>query len=89
MPARWAAAVFGSALGLAADHEPAAIRADLAEQRPRELDLAAAHEAVDAEDLAGPDVHRDVLEGAAEAEAFGLHHHRVHGAWRASLISPV
>ena len=48
----------------------------LAEQRARQLDLAAAHEAVDAQHLAGAHVERDVGEGAAGAEPARRQHDR-------------
>ncbi len=54
---------------LAADRRiGAGVGPELAEQRARQLDQAAAHEAVDAQNLAGPDVERHVGEGAAGAE---------------------
>ena len=52
----------------AGDRERAAIRLQLAEQDARQLELAAAHEAVDAEHLAGARLERDVLQAARQRE---------------------
>ena len=52
MPARRAAAVERKRTGLPSSVSVPAVRRALAEQRARQFDLAAAHEAVDAGDLA-------------------------------------
>ena len=89
MPARRAAAVLRKLHRLAVDRQRAARRPELAEQRARQLELAAAHEAVDAEHLAGADLERDVAIGAAERQPVDLEHDRRVGLGCASAISPV
>ena len=56
----------GEGFRLAADGERAAVGLELAEQDARQLELAAAHEAVNAEHFAGADLERDVLQAAGE-----------------------
>ena len=69
MPARRASAVLRKASLAAGQHERAAVGPELAEQRAGQLELPAAHEAVDAEHLAGAHVERDVAKAAAERRA--------------------
>ena len=71
MPAFFAAVVFGKRLDLAVDLQHAAIGAQPAKQRAREFELAAAHEAVDAEHFAGPRLERDVAIGGRERQPLG------------------
>ena len=65
MPARRASAVLREGLSVAVDRERAAVGLELAEQDPRQLELPASHEAVDAEHLAGARLERDVAQAAA------------------------
>ena len=68
MPARRAAAVERKCTGLPSSVRRPRAQPALAEQRARQLDLAAAHEAVDAGDLAGAQRQRDVADHRAVAE---------------------
>ena len=80
MPARRAPAVLRNAFRLAVDLKRAAVGPELAEQDPRQFELPAAHETVDAEHFAGARLERDVLQAAGEREPLGLQHHRPIGA---------
>src|SRR3546814_3213984 len=55
----------------AVDGDAAPVRPQLAEQRAGELDLAAAHEAVDAQHLARPDLQRHVAVAAPDRKPLG------------------
>ncbi len=76
MPARLASAVLREGLLVAADDNRAVVGRELAEQDPRQFELPAAHEAVNAENLAGVHLERDVLQAAGKREPVGLQHHR-------------
>ena len=76
MPAAARGAGVGEAHRLAADGERAAVGPQAAEQRARQLELAAAHEAVDAEDLAAARREAYVAVGRRQGQASGFEHDR-------------
>ena len=80
MPAFLAAVVFASAVSLPAISSEPLIGAQPAEQRARELQLPAAHEAVDAEHFAGARLERDVAIGGAKRQGLGAKRDRRVGA---------
>ena len=70
-------------VSLVATHDKrAAVGLDLAEQNPRQLQLPASHEAVDAEHFAGARLERDVLQAAGQRELVGLQDRRTIARWR-------
>jgi len=82
IPARRAAAVLPKFLRSPAHDKCAAVGLDLAEQNPRQLQLSASHEAVDAEHFAGARLERDVLQAAGERQLVGLQDRRTIARWR-------
>src|SRR5579885_176322 len=66
----------GEAHGPAPDAEAPALGPELPEQRARELELPAAHEAVDAQHLPGAQREPDAAIGPPIGETVGLEHHR-------------
>ena len=79
--------MFAKRCAVAADLERAGIGLELADQGPHQLELAAAHEAVDAERLALAHREVDTLEGTPVAQPLDLQPHR--RAHRRRQLEPV
>ena len=63
-------------LSVAGYGQHAAVGPKLAEEDPRQFELPAAHEAVNAEHFAGAHIERDVVKGAGERQPARAQHYR-------------